>query len=64
MNLLFGVSPLTIPQQDKTEMLFSSALHAAKKAGLVDKGDSVVLCAGVPLGESGKTNMIRVMDVD
>ena len=64
MNLLFGVSPLTIPQQDKTEMLFSSALHAAKKAGLVESGDSVVLCAGVPLGESGKTNMIRVMDVD
>lgn len=64
MNLLFGVQPLTIPQQEKADLLFSAAISAAKKAGLVQTGDSVVLAAGVPLGISGKTNMIRVMDVD
>lgn len=64
MNLLFGVQPLTIPQQEKADMLFSAAISAAKKAGYLQAGDSVVLAAGVPLGISGKTNMIRVMDVD
>ena len=64
MNLLFGVQPLMIPQQDKADMLFTSAISAAKKAGYVDSGDSVVLVAGVPLGISGKTNMLRVMDVE
>lgn len=64
MNLLFGVQPLTIPQQEKADMLFSAAISAAKKAGYVKAGDSVVLAAGVPLGISGKTNMIRVMDVE
>ena len=53
-----------IPQQDNADMLFTSAISAAKKAGYVDSGDSVVLVAGVPLGISGKTNMLRVMDVE
>ena len=29
----------------------------------VKKGDTVVITAGVPLGISGKTNMIRVVEV-
>jgi pyruvate kinase len=36
---------------------------AAKKAGVVEKGDKVVLTAGVPLGETGNTNMVRVFEV-
>ncbi len=64
MNVLFGVQPLIIPQQEKAELLFTSAISAAKKAGYVQTGDSVVLAAGVPLGISGKTNMLRVMEVE
>ena len=63
MNLLFGVVPLNIPQEDNEEMLFEAAVMAAKKAGVVEKGDKVVLTAGVPLGETGNTNMIRVFEV-
>ena len=29
----------------------------------LQKGDKVVLTAGVPLGVSGKTNMLRVIEV-
>ena len=64
MNLLFDVQPLLIPLEDKEELLFSAAISAAKKAGYVEKGDKVVLSAGVPLGCSGNTNMIRVMEVE
>ena len=64
MNLLFDVQPLLIPFEDKEELLFSAAISAAKKAGYVEKGDKVVLSAGVPLGCSGNTNMIRVMEVE
>ena len=63
MNLLYGVIPLNIPQEDNEEMLFEAAVMAAKKAGVVDKGDKVVLTAGVPLGETGNTNMVRVFEV-
>ncbi len=64
MNLLFGVYPLTIPQEEKAEMLFSAAVSAAKKAGYVEAGDEVVCAAGFPLGITGRTNTIRVIDVE
>lgn len=64
MNILFDVVPLTIPQEDKAEMLFLAAIDAAKKAGYVNTGDSVVVAAGLPLGVSGNTNMIRVFTVE
>ena len=63
MNLLFGVIPLNIPQQDNEEMLFDAAVMAARNAGIAQKGDKVVLTAGVPLGQTGNTNMIRVVEV-
>ena len=64
MNLLFGVTPLFIPEESTEAMLFDSAIDAAKKAGFCRKGDQVVLTAGVPLGVSGNTNMIRVVTVN
>lgn len=63
MNLLFDVFPLNIPEEDKEAMLFDAAIDAAKKAGYVEKGDKVVLTAGLPLGVSGNTNMTRVVEV-
>ena len=63
MNLMFGVVPLIIPHEDTAEMLFDTAVRQAKHAGLVRAGDEVVLTAGVPLGVSGNTNMIRVIEV-
>lgn len=63
MNILFDVYPLNIPQEDREEMLFDAAIDAAKKAGYVQKGDNIVLTAGVPLGVAGNTNMTRVIEV-
>lgn len=63
MNLLYGVFPLNIPQEDNEEMLFEAAVMAAKRAGFCEKGDKIVFTAGVPLGQTGNTNMIRVMEV-
>ena len=60
MNVLFDVYPLNIPQEDREDMLFDAAVDAAKKAGYVEKGDNIVLTAGVPLGVAGNTNMTRV----
>ena len=63
MNVLFNVTPLTIPQEDREDMLFDAAVDAAKKAGLVKSGEYVVLTAGVPLGVAGNTNMTKVVEV-
>lgn len=63
MNLFFDVSPLVIREEASADLLFEAAINSAKKAGYVKSGDQVVLTAGVPLGVSGNTNMIRVIEV-
>ena len=63
LNLLWGCKPLLLPEKDDTEELFDAAVEEAKKAGYIKDGDLVVITAGVPLGKSGTTNMIRVVEV-
>ena len=63
MNLLFGVEPIIIQQEPTADLLFEAAINRAKLAGYVKAGDKVVLTAGIPLGVSGKTNMIRFIEV-
>lgn len=63
MSLYFGVSPLIIKEEASADLLFEAAINEAKRAGFVKSGDQVVLTAGVPLGISGNTNMIRVVEV-
>ncbi|MGN0130831.1 MAG: pyruvate kinase [Lachnospiraceae bacterium] len=63
LNLSWGVAPLLIKKEETADDLFEEASRAAEKAGLVKKGDVVVLTAGVPLGTAGTTNMIRVIEI-
>lgn len=60
MNMSWGVTPLMIDEQATTDELFDSAVEAAQKAGIVKSGDIVVITAGVPLGISGTTNLLKV----
>lgn len=63
LSLSWGVTPVWIARESKADDLFEEAVRAVEEAGYVKKGDKVVLTAGVPLGVSGKTNMIRVVEV-
>ncbi len=62
-NLMWGVAPLHIRQEDTADELFREAINSAKNAGYLKAGDKVVLTAGVPLGIPGRTNMIRVEEI-
>lgn len=64
VNLLWGVNPLLMKEEQDAEELFMDAVLESKKAGLVQPGDLVVITAGVPLGVAGNTNMIRVIEVE
>ena len=54
---------LLIEKEETADDLFEEATQQAKKAGLIEDGDIVVLTAGVPLGKAGTTNMLRVIEV-
>ena len=63
MALYWGVVPLTMPRASSTDELVEFAVQAAEETALVKQGDLVVVTAGVPVGVSGTTNMIRVRQV-
>ena len=60
MSMSWGVVPLMCDEKRNTDELFSHAVDVACKNGLVEKGDTVVITAGIPLGISGTTNMLKV----
>ncbi|MCI8442387.1 MAG: pyruvate kinase [Provencibacterium sp.] len=59
----WGVIPLLCERKEDTDSLFAHALRRAQEEGLVESGDLVVITAGVPLGVSGTTNLLRVQTV-
>lgn len=63
LSLCWGVTPVRIDRENTADDLFGEAIKAAKEAGYIKEGDRVVLTAGIPLGISGKTNMIHVVEV-
>lgn len=60
LSMAWGVTPLLIPVEHDTFELFNHAIQAVEKAGYLQDGELAVLTAGVPLGTSGTTNLIKV----
>ena len=60
LMLSWGVIPLLVPQQANTDEVIAGAIEMAVRAGHVSNGDLVVITAGVPVGKSGSTNLIKV----
>ncbi len=63
-NLSWGVLPVMCHEKSNTDELFEHAVEVAKKTGYIKKDDIVVITAGIPLGQSGTTNMLKVDKVD
>ena len=52
-----------MPYAKSTDELVEMSVHTAEKAGLVRQGNLVVVTAGIPVGVTGTTNMIRIYQV-
>ena len=60
----WGVHPFLSGEVDSTDRMFSLAVDVARKEGAIKPGDTVVITAGVPLGQSGTTNLIKAQIVE
>jgi pyruvate kinase len=60
MNMAWGVIPVHINYMESTDELIKHTIESSAKLNIVDHGDLVVLTAGIPLGISGTTNMLKV----
>ncbi len=59
-NMSWGVVPIMIEEKDNTDELIDHVITVAQNKKLLNNGDLVVLTAGVPLGVSGTTNLMKV----
>ena len=64
LSICWGVIPFLTGEVNSTDRIFSLATETALKEGLVKNGDTVVITAGVPLGRSGSTNLLKAAIID
>ena len=64
LNISWGVIPFLTGEVTSTDRIFSLSAEVGVKEGLVQKGDTVVITAGVPLGKSGSTNLLKAQIID
>jgi pyruvate kinase len=60
MALEWGVTPVEIPEAANVDTLWASSLEAARRSGLVQEGDRVIITAGTAVNIPGTTNVIKV----
>jgi pyruvate kinase len=60
LNLIWGVYPVFGQECETTDEMFQSSIHAAISSPFVSQGDLIIITAGVPVGQSGTTNLMKV----
>jgi len=60
MTLVWGVLPVVKKGKQTTDELLNNAVSTAVNTGLVDNGDLIIITAGVPTGETGTTNLMKI----
>ncbi|MCL2569271.1 MAG: pyruvate kinase [Oscillospiraceae bacterium] len=63
LAISWGITPCYGPDVETTDALFDLAIEKAQEIGMVEKGDTVVITAGVPIGVSGTTNLIKAQKI-
>jgi len=60
LSMVQGVIPILGEFCDSTDAMIRSAIGQAETLGYVKKGDLTVVSAGIPVGKSGTTNLLKV----
>ncbi len=63
LSLRWGVIPILAERLTELDQMFEYGPEVAIAAGVANENDTVVLVAGVPIGQTGSTNLLRVITV-
>ena len=63
LTLWWGVTPVTIPELGSVDDFFAKGEEKAMEVPGVEEGSLVVLVAGLPIGVTGGTNLLRVLTI-
>ncbi|MBU5265592.1 pyruvate kinase [Virgibacillus proomii] len=60
LSLIWGVHAVTCKRASSTDEMLDIAVERGLQSGMVEHGNRVIITAGVPVGESGTTNLMKV----
>ncbi|WP_129691818.1 pyruvate kinase [Gottfriedia acidiceleris] len=60
LTLVWGVQTEYRERANSTDEMLQHAMEAAQDAKFVSNGDTVIITAGLPIGETGMTNMMKI----
>ncbi|WP_179134125.1 pyruvate kinase [Halobacillus massiliensis] len=60
LSLVWGVYAVMGPKSQSTDDMLDVAVDQGIASGVVERGDRVIITGGVPVGESGNTNLMKV----
>jgi pyruvate kinase len=60
LSLSWGVIPFLVKEVSSTDEMFDVGVENAQRSRYVKNGDLVVITAGIPVGISGTTNILKV----
>lgn len=60
LNLIWGIIPIHVEEFSSTDQMLNYSSSILKELNFLKKGDVYVLTAGVPVGVSGTTNMLKI----
>jgi len=60
MNMSWNIKPMLSEFIGDQKELFENVMNKAAETGLVEKGDTIIMIAGIPTGSSGRTNMMKI----
>jgi len=63
LALVWGVTAVAGTKVASTDELFALSLEAGRATEHLESGDTVVITAGVPIGKSGATNLIKIAQI-
>jgi pyruvate kinase len=63
MALVWGVLPILTSKFDSIEGLFNTVNNSMLTHGLARPGERVVIISGVPFGEAGSTNFVKIQEI-
>ena len=64
LNLVWGVKCYYYDRTVSTDHTIADILYLLKKEGRVKTGDYVINVASIPIEEQGKSNMVKLSQVD
>ena len=63
LTLSWGVHAFEVEKVESTDDLFDVATNLALDQGFANEGDLIMITAGVPIGESGTTNLMKIQQI-